>query len=303
MSIIRPKKRNRRTPSVSQQQTRQRYNDYYKSQTNDTMAHVVRGESTKRKPLVNRRQATMHAKRIPLYMASMAILAALLFASLLQTTPAIVIEEDKSLYNKQHYIDAGTDILQRSVFNRSKLSFDSVAFKNTMLAEHAELQDVNVAIPLTGRKLTVGLSFIPAAFLFSASNSSQVVVGANGVVQAKASDIDSAKLANLLPITDSAPIKTEVGSAVLLPSDVSFITSVVTEMKSANIEVESIALPLGAGEAHIIPKGSTYKIKFSLSGDAKQQTGAFLTVLAQPDIIQPQTQYIDVRLADRVFVL
>lgn len=292
-------KSGRRTRSAPK---RQSYNDYYRSHTNDTMSSVVRPESSKRKPLVNKRQASLHAKRIPLYLAMMAIVAAVLFASLLQTKPTILIDEDKSLQNKQHYVDSAQSILQKSPFNRSKLSFDSVAFKDNMLAANPELQGVNVAIPLTGRKLTIGLSFIPSVFLFKASNGNQVIVGSNGVVQANASDVDNTKLVNLLSINDSAPIKSDIGSAVLLPSDVDFITSVVSELKAATIEVESIALPLGAGEVHIMPKGSTYIIKFSLSGDPKQQTGAYLTILKQPNIIQPQTQYIDVRLGERVFV-
>lgn len=293
------KKSRRRTPAT---QDRQRYNDYYRSQTKDTMANVVRAESSKRKPIINKRQASMHFKRIPLYTAMLAIGAALVFASLLQATPTILLDEDSALHNKQHYVESAQNILQKSIFNKSKVSFDSVSFKESMLAANPELRDVNVAIPLTGRKLTIGLSFTPAVFLFKASNGNQVVVGANGVVQANASDIAPERLAQLLTVNDSAPIKSDIGSAVLLPSDVTFITSVVTEFKAANIEVESISLPLGAGEVHITPKGSTYVIKFSLSGDAKQQTGAYLAILKQPNIIQPQTQYIDVRLAERVFV-
>lgn len=294
------KKRARRRVSVTQD--RQKYNDYYRSQTQDTMANVVRTEASKRKPLLSRRQASAHLKRLPLYIALVAIGAALVFASLLQATPTILLDEDKSLHNKQHYIDSAQSLLQKSIFNKSKLSFDSVSFKEAMLRTNPELQDVNVAIPLTGRKLTIGLSFVPAVFLFKANNGTEVVVGANGVVQANARDVATDKLSILLPVNDSAPIKSDIGSAVLLPSDVNFITSVVTELKSANIEIESVSLPLGAGEVHIVPKESTYTIKFSLSGDARQQTGAFLAILKQPNIIQPQTTYIDVRLAERVFV-
>ncbi len=294
------KKRTRRITTIGPK--RQQFNDYYRSQTKDKMSTVVRPEGSKRKSRINKRQASLHLKRLPQYIAGGAIVCAVLFASMLQTSPTILVSEDESLHNKQHYVDSAQVILRQSLFNRSKLSFDSVSFKNKMLKANPELKDVNVAIPLTGRKLTVGLRHVPAVFLFKASSGNQVIVGANGIVQAKATDIEASKLNTLLVINDSAPIKTDVGSAVLLPSDVTFINTVVTDLNTANIQAETVSLPLGAGEVHVIPKGATYTIKFLISGDPKQQTGAYLTVLKQPNIIQPQTQYIDVRLAERVFV-
>ena len=301
MARLGKKRRSRTTRSTSTSVSRQQYNDYYTSQSKDAMAHVVRkdaGSGTR----INRRTAGLHAKRLPMYIASIAIVLSLLFASVLQSTPTVLIEEENALYNKQHYVDAASTVLQSSVFNKSKFSFDSISFKNELLKRNPDIASANVAIPLTGRKLTVGLSFVRPVFIFTANNGPEVIVGSNGVVLARAQDVSSKVTQKLLKVRDVAPIKTDIGAAVLLPSDVSFITSVVTEMERSKIAVESMTLPIGAGELHITPQGSTYTVKFSLSGDAMQQLGAYLAVVKQPDIIQPQTQYIDVRLAERVFV-
>ncbi|NBU33307.1 hypothetical protein EBQ81_03515 [bacterium] len=293
-------KRNmRRSATV---QTRQTYNDYYKSQKSNALASVVRPESTKRSLLVSSRQNRAHFKRMPSYIALLCIAVAIFVASILNTTPKIIIEEDRALYNKQQYIDSASLILKDSLINKSKLTFDNVSFKNKFKNLHPEVNDVNVSIPLTSRQLSIGLSFITPEFLFKPANGNEVVVGANGVVLARSELVKKSVLQNLMIVADSAPIKTNNGTAVLLPSDVSFLRSVTEELKLAAIDVEKISLPVGAGEVHITTKQAPYIIKFLLSGDAKQQTGAYLAIKKQAGIINEKTEYIDVRLAERVFV-
>jgi len=298
--VFNKNKRNlRRNATV---QTRRTYNDYYKSQKSNALASVVRPESTKRTVSVGSRKARTHFKRIPSYIALLCIVVTIFVASILNTTPKIIIDEDKALYNKQQYIDSASSILKESLFNKSKLTFDSVSFKNKFKNQHPEVNDVNVYIPMTGRQLSIGLSFITPEFLFKPANGNEVVVGANGVVFAQSELVKKSVLQNLMIVTDSAPIKTNNGMAVLLPSDVSFLRSVTEELKVAAIDVVKISLPVGAGEVHITTKQAPYIIKFLLSGDAKQQTGAYLAIKKQAGIINEKTEYIDVRLAERVFV-
>jgi hypothetical protein len=138
-------------------------------------------------------------------------------------------------------------------------------------------------------------------YIFTVSGRSYVV-GENGVILADASQIDSYKKADLRHINDNAPLNVAVGKAVLLASDIAFMEQMYGELLSAGVEVGDAILPLGAGELHIRPKNETYIIKFSLTGEARQQVGAYLAVRDSGALAMKPQEYVDVRLAERVFV-
>jgi hypothetical protein len=212
----------------------------------------------------------------------------------------VLVANGQGLHARSYYEAQATKILNSSVFNRSKMTFDSRSFENDFMSEIPEIKDVTVHIPLVGKKLVVGLAFERPAYIFTVSGK-DYVVGESGVILANASDVDALKLANLRRLEDKAPLQVTVGKPVLLTSDIAFIDTVYSELTGHTVGIDHMVLPQGAGELYVYPTGANYFIKFSLSGDAKQQAGAYFAVMKNRGDAIPN-EYVDVRIGERVFV-
>ena len=129
-----------------------------------------------------------------------------------------------------------------------------------------------------------------------------VAVNANGKILGRANDVVSPDaIASLRTIKDLTPISVKLGQTVLLASDVAFMQTVFSELERADMKAQTAVLPQGAGELHIELQDKTYKVKFSLLGDARQQVGALIATVQSLGDAVPQ-EYVDVRLSERVFV-
>ena len=244
------------------------------------------------------RLAKTRAHSLPTYVAIVVIIASLLYSSVLGSKPLVVVSADTGLFTKTYYEDYAARLASGSIMNRSKLTFDSRSFSSKLRDALPEVKEANVHIPLLGRRLVVGLSFVAPAYIFRVSGR-DYIVGENGVVLAAASDVDKSKAAHLRLLEDKAPLQVSVGKTVLLASDVAFIRTVTNELAANGITVTSMVLPQGAGELYAYT--SSYYIKFSFVGDAKQQVGACIAVLHTLGNTLP-AEYIDARVGERVFV-
>ena len=163
---------------------------------------------------------------------------------------------------------------------------------------------MSVRIPLVGRRVVVAISFTQPVLLMHASSHSYVING-DGIVMAEASTVDESKLAALQVVQEDVPVKLTVGKPALTKENVVFIQSVISELTYAHASVDTVTLPLGASELNVRLKGRPYVIKFAAGdtgGGAKQQVGAYLAVAHNLEGQQAPSEYIDVRLPERVFV-
>lgn len=301
MGIFTKQKKQRVRPPVKLGKTVSRYTDYYKSEAN---TNVVKNTTDlqSRNRVVQKRQPSLRIQSLPTYIALLVMVMSIVYGLSLNGTAAVVTGNKQGLRPPSYYESVAAELLSRSVFNKSKLSFDTRKFSSDFLQAVPEAQNVTVAVPLVGRNIVLGVTFVTPSYIYVVNNT-EYILGSNGVILAEASSSATAGQASLKKITDSAPLQVRVGQTVLLASDITFMNTVFEELRLAEMPVKSIALPEGAGELHVSLMNNSYIVKFSLLGDAAQQVGAFKATIAQlaQESAQP-TEYIDVRLAERVYV-
>ncbi len=292
-------RRSRKRPQTQQPNKVARYTEYYKSQKQDVVVNTSKDPfKTKRTPA---RNIQKHARSLPTYIALILIILSLFYASMLSGDVRVVTGTQTGLYAKESYEQRASELLGRSISNRTKVSLDIKAYKNTLLQNIPEFQDVNVSVPIIGKSVTVGVTFVDPAFLYEQSGD-VYVLGANGKILGRANDVVSPDaIASLRTIKDLTPISVKLGQTVLLASDVAFMQTVFSELERADMKAQTAVLPQGAGELHIELQDKTYKVKFSLLGDARQQVGALIATVQSLGDAVPQ-EYVDVRLSERVFV-
>lgn len=271
---------------------------YYRSPTTQSIDQTNRQS---RRPEERRQSGVVqHLQRLPVYLSVFVIAGSLVYCSILGNNVSVVLSAP-ALYEKTHYESEVGHIFNSSVFNHSKLTLDVRSLKAEIVAKIPEASDVTVSIPFVGRKPVIGLSIVPAKYLMTLPNNKAYVIGSNGVALADAKKVNQSYLADLRTLQEDIPLDITVGETVLSPSDISFIETVLRELRSANLPVSRLQLPVGASELFVYLKDQPYFIKFALNGDARQQAGAFLAVKHELGAQTP-AGYVDVRVGERVFV-
>lgn len=249
------------------------------------------------------KQAFWH--KLPSYLVIASIIVSAGFFLSIDTNPKIVTLESRSdsslLREKQAYQIEAQKILSKSLLNRSKVTIDTTNFNNQMKLKFPELSEVSVILPLAGRRPIVEVTAKHPVLVLK-TGYTQYLLDSRGTAimnKAEAIGIDSFKL---LAVTDQNTNKVSIGKRALTENDVVFITTVVEQLSSKQISLDSAELPQIPAELHVRIKGQSYYVKFNLYGDGKVQAGAFLAVKQKLDTdnISP-AEYVDVRIEERVF--
>lgn len=290
----------RKRPDLQQRASgNKRYVDYYRSKQPEVVVKKAKDVFSKR---IVGRQVTSNARSLPTYIALGIIVLCVGYIVTLNGRVSVVLGNQDSLRQPTYYREVINNILSQQLTSKTKISLDTHAFKEKILIALPEVKDATIAIPLVSRQVTVGLSFVTPSYVYTVNNT-DYIVGSNGVILAEVKDLDAAKVQGLRRITDLAPLNVRVGQTVLLSSDIAFIDTVFKQLAAVNKEIETITLPQGAGELFVKLQNVPYSIKFSLLTDVNQQVGAYIATINQ---LQKEgalpVEYIDVRLAERVFV-
>lgn len=279
---------------------------YYNNRPADTSSTKQRKRDFSLISKRNRDDVIHHLHRLPMYIASFLIFGSILYATTLDNQPKVLLgsQSDTSLLRSPiSYQSAIADILDNSIFSQNKLTINTESIAKQVQAAFPEIQTATVSIPLVGRRPVVGLDPATPAVIFS-NKTGSYVMAADGRIMMRTTELtDINKKALKLPtIQDESDIAVEQGNQALPKEDVTFITTVLFQLRAKNITAESIKLPAIPNELHIKTIGSAYYIKFSIVGDARVQVGAYLAV--QNKLKSQNTspsEYIDVRIEDRVY--
>ena len=298
--MLRKKTKERKRPNLQRGGRVSRYTDYYKSEPKDVVVNTTKEPFNRQAPV--KRNTSKHIRSIPTYIALLLIVVSVIWASSLSGKTAVVTGNYAGLHSQDHYEKIANELMTKDIFNKSKISFDTRTYKENLLKAIPELQDVVVSVPLVGRNIVLGLTFVKPAYLYTVNNINYVL-GSDGVILSEASGVSSEVLGPLKRLTDVAPLKVSIGQTVLLSSDILFINKVFNDLEGAKKEIKSVTLPEGAGELYVSLVNEPYSIKFSLLGDAQTQIGAYIATIEklQAEGTMP-SEYIDVRLGERVFV-
>jgi len=218
-----------------------------------------------------------------------------------------VSDDNKSFYlhDQSTYEQAADKILSHSILNRNKITVNTAQLQSQLKTQFPEITSVSVTLPILGHRPIVYLQTSqPSAVVISAGTA--YVTDANGRALIKTNDIGSLASLGLPVVTDQSGINASLGHIVLPNTTVSFISTVVGQLKAKGQNVSTLTLPTGTSELDVQVAGQPYSIKFNLQDatNARSQVGTYLATqewLAGKNITP--SKYIDVRVDGRAYYL
>lgn len=243
-------------------------------------------------------------KLLPSLISLAVIAGSLLYATTLTSSPRVVAVEEpnnKLLRPIGFYQESFAETLEESLLNYSKLSIDTNRIAREIEQKHPELTDVAISLPLIGRRPVIQIRANPPAFIL-ASKHGTYLIGADGRAVLHTRDADIAGL-GITTVTDESGLEPSLGEIVLARDDVGFITTILYQLKSKDMIVQSITLPPISNELHMRFQGRGYYAKFNLRGNALGQAGAFVAIQERLEAENTlPNEYIDVRVEDRAYI-
>jgi hypothetical protein len=224
----------------------------------------------------------------------------------LNNTPKITIlgptSEQELLQNPIIYRQAIIKLLQSSFTNHNKLTLNTENIANVLEQKFPEISSVSIQAPTIG--FSPSIYIIPAipAILVSNNSALDYVLTESGIAIAAVNNLSKLASLHLPQLTIQSGAVFHVGQAILSNSDITFVQTVMGQLKAHNLIINSLTIPSGTSELDVRISTASYYIKFNLEDNADQQIGTFLAVhkYLVSNNITP-TQYIDVRVLGRAF--
>lgn len=241
---------------------------------------------------------------LPSLLAMLAIMLSLGYVLSIDTNPRLsrsTIQADSLLQADDVYQRALEKLLQKSIFNRSKLLINTPALEKRLQTDFPELATVTITIPLTNRRPILAIEgAVPVLVL--KTKTGQYVLGTTGKVVLESSHVRPEVLAKLPVVQDDSGLQIKVGETALTKADTQFIREVTHQLTEKQLSIDSLILPTIANQLEVRITGEGYLIKFDTKGDARIQVGTYLAVrdkLAREG--KRPAEYIDVRVEEKAF--
>jgi cell division septal protein FtsQ len=189
--------------------------------------------------------------------------------------------------------------------HRTKATVQTDSIKSAVMKVFPEVNDVMVVTPVFSRTVRIYIKPYQATALVSRGEISYIV-DANGTVLASV-DTNKAQSTglSLLKVSDLSTLPISIGDRMYSSDTVRFLVELAKFCQEKQISIQSITLSNIINQIDVsLESGSTYYIKMDVSGEAARQMAAFLATkeeLARQGIVP--TQYVDVRIEEKVFYL
>lgn len=252
------------------------------------------------------RDRSLWLKYFPLLLSLGIVLLAAAYLTTLSTSPRVTIERNKdrlTVTQPTHvYETAAATILQRSLFNQSKLTINTDEVADALKAQFPELGDLVVTIPLIGRKPVIQTQPSTPSLILTGQSGS-FIIDDNGRAVLASNQLASSIRDKLPVVSDGSEANVELGKQILTTDLVAFVTALQHQFAAKNTRVESYSFPALANELHVKVAGEGYYIKFNTDIDARQQIGTYIAVKErlENDNKLP-SEYIDVRVEERAYI-
>lgn len=217
-------------------------------------------------------------------------------------------DSQASMYRSlEEYSEGINNIFASNIKNRSKFTLNSSSFESKIKTQFPEVKTAVVVTPLAGRRLQVGLELEkPLARLNQSLSNSQAVLSESGTVVLE----DDATVINeqfaQIPSISIPNITYSVGDQILTSSEAGLIRLLVSEFDGSTPyrhKVKSIEFDVQKREIRVRFEGVGYYAKLTPERESRVQVGALVSTLRSTgEQGSLPTDYIDVRVDDRVFV-
>lgn len=268
----------------------------------DDQAERARVTTQKQKDRAKSSKGWWH--HTPSIIALVVILICLGFALSINTDPKIVVSgNNQNLFirDKAVYQVAAYKIINQSIFNRSKLTFNTDSVSQQLKQQFPELAQAAVTIPLVNRRPVIYIrAGQPSLVLVSQDKST--LVDDRGVAVMAVGQAKNLTKYKLVTVKDESGIEVKNGQSILPSTDVKFMLDSAQQFAAQGLKVDEFILPARANELNAKLSGQKYLIKMDMQGDSREQVGAYLA--AKDKLNSSRTvpaEYIDVRVSGRVF--
>ena len=245
-------------------------------------------------------------RQLPTIISFIAILAVVFYITTLNSNPEIDIVNNptsvKFLHSKSQYSQTITDILNRSVLNKSKFTIDSNSIARQIEADYPELDSATVIIPITGHSLQVVLK-ASTPVLNLENSTGYYLLNDNGIAILKFSTLKQMDSSKLVTLTDQSNSPVSLGRSFISSATVNFIQNIIYQYSKKGIAIQSMALPDSPYELDVQSRGQNYIVKYNLLNSVNYQIGTYFTILnyLKTNNQPSPTQYIDLRVSGKAF--
>lgn len=241
---------------------------------------------------------------LPSYLAFVAVLVSIVYLLSVDVNPKIVVPVSNTpglLREQNVYQQAAQDILKSSIFNRSKITIDTLGVQREFERQFPEIEAASILLPITARRPVITLQPAEPALIIVTSGK-QHIVDAHGRVILAASEATKAATAGLPVVVDESGLPAELGQTVLPRATSDFIITLVAQLQAKKLVVQSLTLPTLANELHIRIADQPYVLKFNTLNDARTSAGTFLALKLKLDADKTTpSEYIDLRVEERAY--
>lgn len=243
-------------------------------------------------------------KHLPTALAMIVIIGSVLYSSLLDSNPRVMVSASASGQSLQRptgvYQNYIQERLDESLWNKNKLTLDTRSVVSDLQKQFPEVSQAIVTVPILGHRPVVRIAVSSPAFVLATQHGAYYI-NDSGVPLVRVSEVQN-QLRDLQTVTDETGLPITTGTQILPTKTVDFISTVIGQLKATDTAVDSITLPLSANELHVRITGQPYVVRFNTSGDARVQVGTFLAVKKRLEGSKEiPKEYIDVRVDERAY--
>ncbi|MGZ6005684.1 MAG: hypothetical protein ACXWLH_06095 [Candidatus Saccharimonadales bacterium] len=243
-------------------------------------------------------------RQLPTIIATTIILISIGYILTINTNPKIVqVSGGQNLFLQDinTYQQAANKIINKSILNYNKVTFNVNGVSSELKQKFPELSDVSISLPLINRRPVIYLSSSQPAMVMVTEDSS-MIINDQGLAVVPVNQVSKLTNYNLPTIFDKSGLNLQAGKQALPGNSVEFIVNVVEQFKLAKQPIERVTLPAVANELDIKLRGQNYYLKMDLQGDSREETGAFLAAQAKFKKLDANpSEYVDVRVVGRVY--
>lgn len=207
-----------------------------------------------------------------------------------------VIARDASTYRSQIH-----NIIQKSIFNRSKLLFDYRGVESSIKEQFPEIGSAQISFDLVGRRPVVKIQILKPAYIFQ-TNGLFWVIDTRGVSIGLQSELNEAYTSSLQTVIDEVGTNAVVGTALMSAKQTNFLTSIILLLEKQLVIVEEVYIPPNPKEIDIRVASDIWRYKLSIDEPPAEQAGTLLasraTLKLNNDI---PSEYVDLRTSEKVF--
>lgn len=293
-------------PSVSAERSSASVFSYHANRS-AAMAPTGRANGTQPQTAARPTKGVRRIRRAMWAVAACLMGAAVLLNLLVSSRPVLLTVNEPAqgrlfLQSEDVYAQAASQILQRSLLSRTKLTIHPQAVAKELSKQYPELGSVIVSVPLIGQRPKFYLEPATPALLLVAKTGDVYILDSEGKALAPLARAPAVSKLNLPTVVDESGLPITLGSMALPSTNIAFITEVVGQLKAKHISVQAVTLPAGTSELRLRIGGAPYVVRFNLQGDARAEAGAFLAVKGQLDREKKvPKEYIDVRVENRAY--